>query len=144
MNCIDKSTFNRLNIHDQIKIFNSLLLELDNIKDTCNHLSISYSTIRDRFHRHKYKFNKDKKQYILDSKRHSENLLRELLLTNNSLESTETIETNQGKIVVRSFRLEENVLKDFIEFCNNSNLRQYNVLSLFLMEGMNKYKNLDY
>ena len=150
VNNIDKSTFNRLSIGDQIKIFNSLLLKHDNIKNVCSHIGISYSTIRDRFHKNKYKFDKVNKKYIHSSdyieSEELEIIIRNILSNMN----TNTIETkilndnikdsDDKKLTIRSFRIYENVLSEFIEFSNNTALKQYDVLSLFILEGLNKYK----
>ena len=49
MKYIDKATFNKLGIKEQVKLFNSLLQEHNSIKEVCDYIGISYSTIRDRF-----------------------------------------------------------------------------------------------
>ena len=53
-NIIKKSNFNRLPISEQVDIFNNLLGERG-IKEVCNLICISYSTIRDRFRRYRRK-----------------------------------------------------------------------------------------
>ena len=66
MKYIDKATFNKLGIKEQVKLFNSLLQEHNSIKEVCDYIGISYSTIRDRFSRYKYIFNKHSKAYELN------------------------------------------------------------------------------
>ena len=63
MKYIDKATFNKLGIKEQVKLFNSLLQEHNSIKEVCDYIGISYSTIRDRFSRYKYIFNKHSKAF---------------------------------------------------------------------------------
>ena len=63
MEYIDKSTFNKLTVSAQVKVVNQLLNEGLNIKQVCNTIGISYSTIRDRFHRANFSFNKFKGVY---------------------------------------------------------------------------------
>ena len=60
---IDKATFNRLKVSMQVKYFNSELKKGLSITDVCNSLNISYNTIRDRFLRNNYIYNKISKQY---------------------------------------------------------------------------------
>ena len=66
MKYVDKATFNKLGIKEQVKLFNSLLQEHNNIKEVCEDIGISYSTIRDRFSKHKYIFNKYSRAYELN------------------------------------------------------------------------------
>ena len=47
---------------------------------------------------------------------------------------------NNGDIIIRSFRIYEDILNEFIDFCENTSLKQYDVLSIFILEGLNKYK----
>lgn len=44
-----------------------------------------------------------------------------------------------GETVTRSFKLYKNVLDKFVDFCNNSKYTQYELLSRFIMEGIEKY-----
>ena len=63
MDYIDKSTFNKLSTQSQVKAFNNLLDENKNIKEVCRTIGISYSTVRERFHKANYSFNKFKGKY---------------------------------------------------------------------------------
>ncbi len=44
-----------------------------------------------------------------------------------------------GETVTRSFKLYKNVLDKFVDFCNNSKYTQYELLSRFILEGIEKY-----
>ena len=55
--------------------------------------------------------------------------------TNNQL----LIEPKEDKIVHRSFRIYDSVLKDFLLFCEKSNYNQYEILSKFIEEGIKSY-----
>ena len=146
MEYIDKATFNRLGIKEQVKIFNSLLKSYNNIKEVCDVIGISYSTVRDRFQKNKYGFNKFSQQYELnsDKNRNKNNELERIIedvVKNMDRKLLEPIsEVSRGEITVRSFRVYKNILNDFIDFCDNSMLKQYDVLSLFIIDGLYKYQ----
>ena len=142
---IDKVTFNRLDIKDQIKVFNSILDEGNNIKEVCYKIGISYSTIRDRFQKGRYQYNKFENHYEKADRNKTnnmelENTLRSVITKINSEELEPKELDLEDDIVVRSFRIRKKILEDFMEYCNNSSLKQYDIISLFLIEGMNKYK----
>lgn len=44
-----------------------------------------------------------------------------------------------GETVTRSFKIYKNVLDDFVDFCNNSKYTQYELLSRFIVEGIQRY-----
>lgn len=44
-----------------------------------------------------------------------------------------------GETVTRSFKIYKNVLDDFVNFCNNSKYTQYELLSQFILEGIERY-----
>lgn len=147
---IDKATFNRLKVSMQVKYFNSELKKGLSITDVCNSLNISYNTIRDRFLRNNYIYNKISKQYEL---KHSfanidddvlETILEKLVtkvfnFNNKSINEDKFICNCSGAITNRSFRIYKNVLDEFIVFCENSNYSQYDILSQFISEGLQKY-----
>ncbi len=60
---MNKTSFNKLIIQKQVRYFNSKLHERNNINQICKSLNISYSTIRDRFKRNHYVYNKLYNQY---------------------------------------------------------------------------------
>lgn len=145
---INKATFNKFDIATQIKYFNLELQKGFSITDICNNLNISYNTIRDRFLRSNYIYNKFNKQYELKSNygiddEALEKVLEKLVtkvFNQNNIKSN-LICNCGGNITNRSFRIYENVLNDFVEFCENSNYSQYDILSQFITEGMQKYSN---
>lgn len=51
------------------------------------------------------------------------------------------IEPKKEKTVNRSFRIYENVLDKFIDFCDKSNYNQYEILSKFIEDGIYKFSN---
>ena len=69
-----------------------------------------------------------------------ENTIRSVIARINSEELEPKELDLEDDIVVRSFRIRKKILEDFMEYCNNSSLKQYDIVSLFLIEGMNKYK----
>ncbi|MCI7206243.1 MAG: hypothetical protein MSA15_09680 [Clostridium sp.] len=148
MKYIDKATFNKLGIKEQVKLFNSLLREHNSIKEVCDYIGISYSTIRDRFSRYKYIFNKHSKSYELNYNKNRnieiEKIVEDIMsnINRKRLDIHELNKDDIGEITVRSFRIYENILNDFIDFCQNCSLKQYDVLSLFILEGMNRYKKI--
>ena len=143
---IEKSTFNKLDIDEQVHVCNQVLEEEKEIKNVCGRIGISYSTIRDRFHRKGYRYNKFINQYQKLNKREiKEDELEEKINTilNNRI-NADSFQLGEidftDEVVVRSFRIRKNVLNDFMVYSENSALKQYDILSLFLREGMNKYK----
>lgn len=149
MKIIDKSTFNKLSIKNQVNVFNNLLKEFKNIKEVCKVIGISYSTIRDRFHKHNYTFNKFSNEYegkdnYIENTNELENVIEKVILDMNKKEINPLINYDKSKyndkVVLRSFRIHENVLDNFVEYCENSNLKQYDVISLFIHEGLQKYQ----
>lgn len=143
---IDKSTFNALNIQSQVKFFNSMLKEHKVIKTVCNIIGISYSTIRDRFNKKGYVYNKFTCQYeyenlYVGANDELEEKIIELINKNTDKNNNQITKRNyNSNLVVRSFRVHECVLSDFIKFCENSTMNQYDIMSLFLTEGMRKYQ----
>lgn len=136
---MDKVSFNKLDICKQVDYFNLRLLEGDCIQSICKSINISYSTIRDRFKKHNYKYNKLSKKYEnkLDL---PENILYNLLSQLTTKESTLICEKRNSKLISRSFRIHDCVLNEFINFCNKSDFTQQEILSQFIADGLNKYK----
>ena len=55
---MDKKLFNSLTIIEQINYFNEKLKEGLNITEICSDINISYNTIRHRFSKNYYTYNK--------------------------------------------------------------------------------------
>ena len=61
---LDKATFNSFDINKQVKYLNEELEKGFTILEVCNKINISYNTIRDRFLRNNYIYNKTTKKYF--------------------------------------------------------------------------------
>lgn len=46
---------------------------------------------------------------------------------------------DKTQTVTRSFTIYKNVLDEFVSFCNKSKYTQYEILSRFILEGIEKY-----
>lgn len=149
-----KKLFNSLTLVEQVNYFNEKLKEGLNITQICSETKISYNTIRDRFSKGHYTYNKIcnryecvEKIFPLDEKvieRALENVI--IKLTNSPSEDNKAndqllIEPKKEKTVNRSFRIYENVLDKFIDFCDKSNYNQYEILSKFIEDGIYKFSN---
>lgn len=149
---MNKKLFNSLTIIEQINYFNERLKHGLNITQVCSEINISYNTIRDRFSKNFYVYNKLNNRYECIEKIFPldeeviERALEKVVIkifnspqdnpnTNNQL----LIEPKEDKIVHRSFRIYDSVLKDFLLFCEKSSYNQYEILSKFIEEGIKSY-----
>lgn len=149
---MNKKLFNSLTIIEQINYFNERLKHGLNITQVCSEINISYNTIRDRFSKNFYSYNKLNNRYECVEKIFPldeeviERALEKVIIkifnspqdnpnTNNQL----LIEPKEDKIVHRSFRIYDSVLKDFLLFCEKSSYNQYEILSKFIEEGIKSY-----
>lgn len=149
---MNKKLFNSLTIIEQINYFNERLKHGLNITQVCSEINISYNTIRDRFSKNFYSYNKLNNRYECVEKIFPldeeviERALEKVVIkifnspqdnpnTNNQL----LIEPKEDKIVHRSFRIYDSVLKDFLLFCEKSSYNQYEILSKFIEEGIKSY-----
>lgn len=149
---MDKKLFNSLTIIEQINYFNEKLKCGMNITQICTEINISYNTIRDRFTKNLYSYNKLTNRYEcierifpLDEEV-IEKALNKIVtkifnpspqsnICNNKL----IIEPKVDKIVHRSFRVYDSTLNNFLDFCNKSNYNQYEILSFFIEEGIKNF-----
>ena len=149
---MDKKLFNSLTIIEQINYFNEKLKGGMNITQICTEINISYNTIRDRFTKNLYSYNKLTNRYEcierifpLDEEV-IEKALNKIVtkifnpspqsnISNNIL----IIEPKVDKIVHRSFRVYDSTLNNFLDFCNKSNYNQYEILSFFIEEGIKSF-----
>lgn len=152
-----KSQFNSLTLIEQVNFFNEKLKSGLNITQVCSELNISYNTIRDRFTKNFYTYNKFANSYECVEKifpldeeaieKALEKIVTKIFNTPsiNNLEINSStkllIEPSQDKIVNRSFRIYESTLNDFIDFCSKSNYNQYDILSKFIEDGMTKFSD---
>lgn len=149
---MNKKLFNSLTIIEQINYFNERLKHGLNITQVCSEINISYNTIRDRFSKNFYVYNKLNNRYECVEKIFPldeeviERALEKVIIkifnspqdnpnTNNQL----LIEPKEDKIVHRSFRIYDSVLKDFLLFCEKSSYNQYEILSKFIEQGIKTY-----
>lgn len=154
-----KKLFNSLSLVEQVNYFNEKLKEGLTITQICNEINISYNTVRDRFSRSFYTYNKICNKYEcvenifpLDEKvieRALENVVIKVF-NNSNISQHETNKLNSNKLLIepredktvnRSFRIYENVLDKFIDFCNKSNYNQYEILSKFIEDGICNFSN---
>ena len=148
-----KNIFNGLTIIEQVNYFNEKLKEGMNITQICTEINISYNTIRDRFTKNFYTYNKLNNRYECVEKifpldeeaieRALEKVVTKIFtspqdnISNNSNQLI--IEPKEDIIVHRSFRIYDSTLKNFLDFCNKSNYNQYEILSKFIEEGIKNF-----
>ena len=149
---INKKLFNSLTIIEQINFFNQKLKNGLNITQICSEINISYNTIRDRFSKNFYIYNKLSNQYEcvertfpLDEEMIGKVLEKIVIKVFNSPQDNFNnkllISPREDNVVHRSFRIYDSVLKDFLSFCEKSNYNQYEILSKFIEEGIKSYSN---
>lgn len=150
-----KYNFNQLGIDEQINYFNIKLGNGFKITEICNELGISYNTIRDRFTRNGFTYNKLAKQYECLERVFSydeevlEKVLEKLVVKvfnsntpkcdKSCVEDKKLVCDVEGNVVNRSFRIYDKTLENFTKFCDKSNYNQYDILSKFIEEGIAKY-----
>lgn len=142
---MNKSSFNKLTLQKQVKYFNTRLKSGENISQICNSISISYSTIRDRFKRNNYVYSKVSNQYeninaIISNNEIPPEIINSIILQLNSKLSTLECEKRESDLTSRSFRVYSCILNEFINFCNSSTFTQQEILSQFIAEGLKKYR----
>ena len=160
-----KDDFNKLNLKDQIEFINKNL-ERKTLTEICKEIKISRSTIRERFLKQGYEFNKIQNKYIcsleLNNKAEEENkcnnntkaLEEKIKILESKIEAIESklnnkdkefnaieIKKFEGKTVSRCYRVYEDIQKEFSKFCKeNSNYKVQNILSMALYEYMKNNK----
>jgi len=63
---LDKQEFNKLDIQDQLKYINNILVKDESLRNISSNLGISKTIIHNRFIEQCYIFNKEAMQYIKD------------------------------------------------------------------------------
>lgn len=145
---ITKKKFNALSIREQVELFNRLIREDKlSITNCCKKVGIAYSTIRDRFKKNHYVFNKFKRQYenVADIFPYDEekliNRVVEEINRNNQVRGDLRLDPKPRQdIINRSFGVDKETLDRFIHFCDNSTYKQYDILSKFIEEGLSRYE----
>ena len=107
---MNKDTFNNLDIEKQVEYINNRLSDNNSsITSVCNELGIGRSTIRDRFKKHGYEYNKELKQYVY-------NQLSEVAIT---VDNTDVVQCNTDTvnevITITDIEIKNNIL----ELANN-------------------------
>lgn len=150
---MNKKLFNSLTIIEQINYFNEKLKNGLNITQICSEINISYNTIRDRFSKNFYVYNKLLNRYEcverifpLDEEVIEKAIEKIVIKVFNSPQKDFNnnkllISPKEDHVVHRSFRIYDSVLKDFLLFCEKSNYNQYEILSKFIEEGIKTYSN---
>ena len=148
-----RSDFDKLEVRDQIEYINNKLAEGNTLTNICKCLDIGRSTIRDRFKKISYEYNKSINQYeciveIVESKeiepkRSEQQEYNPIKLeSSNKVVGTErlSVEDFEGDIVVRSYKLYESIQKEFADFCKvNNKYKVQDILSQALKEFLDKY-----
>lgn len=142
---MEKTSFNKLTLKEQVKYFNTKLKTGENIGQICKSINISYSTIRDRFKRNNYVYNRIINQYeninnITNLTEIPDEIINKIMLKLNKKLSTLECEKRDSNLTSRSFRIHSCILNEFIDFCNSSTFTQQEILSQFIAEGLDKYK----
>ena len=142
---MNKTSFNKLALQEQVKYFNTKLKTGENIGQICKSINISYSTIRDRFKRNNYVYNRIINQYeninnITNLTEIPDEIINKIMLKLNKKLSTLECEKRNSNLTSRSFRIHSCILNEFIDFCNSSTFTQQEILSQFIADGLNKYK----
>ncbi|WP_195941115.1 hypothetical protein [Romboutsia sp. 1001713B170131_170501_G6] len=153
-----KEKFNELEVKEQIEYINQNL-ENKTLTKICEDIKVSRSTIRKRFLKQGYIFDKDQSKYInleankklregnkcksntneLECKvKALETKIKGIEDRLNSSSSKQiNIKKFEGKTVSRCYRLYEDVQKEFSKFCKeNSNYKVQDILSMALYEYM--------
>lgn len=156
---MEKEEFNKLKVKDQVEYINQKL-DKKSLTEICKDINISRATIRKRFLKQGYEFNKTQNKYIffseLNNKAEEENkcnnntkvLEEKIQVLESKIEIIEdklnnynsrNIKKFEGKTVSRCYRLYEEVQKEFSKFCKeNSNYKVQDILSMALYEYMKK------
>ena len=151
-----KEEFNKLKVKDQVEYINKKL-ENKTLTEVCKEIQISRSTVRERFLKQGYLFDKNNNKYLYDSeannkpiKENKRKVLEEKIqvleskieaIENklNDKSSSDSIKKFEGKTVSRCYRLYEEVQKEFSKFCKeNSNYKVQDILSMAFYEYMKK------
>ena len=153
-----KEKFNELEVKEQIEYINQNL-ENKTLTKICDDIKVSRSTIRKRFLKQGYIFDKDQSKYInLEANKKSREWNKCKCNTNELECKVKALETKikgiedrlnsssskqinikkfEGKTVSRCYRLYEDVQKEFSKFCKeNSNYKIQDILSMALYEYM--------
>lgn len=118
---MDRNDFDKLDITGQINYINGELIKGSTLTKICKNINIGRTTIRDRFVKGGYVFNKEKNQYIKDSNDKSNSKIiheKHIVSSNNS---KAVIEFNSIKNdLLQLIENKEDILKIVNEYKNKS------------------------
>lgn len=107
---MNKDTFNNLDIENQIEYINNRLSDNNSsITSVCSELGIGRSTIRDRFKKHGYEYNKELKQYVY-------NPLSEVAIT---VDNTDVVQCNTDTVNEVITITDTDIKNNILELANN-------------------------
>ena len=163
---MNKEEFNKLGLKDQLDFVN-VELEKKSLTKISDEIKISRKTLRNRFDKFGYVYDKQSNKYIIKSTSKDEEGLNNTNNTNilfNKIESLErrievledelnnskteliklkeiNIKSLEGETVSRCYRLNKEVQNEFSDFCKrNSSYKVQDILGSALVEFMEKYK----
>lgn len=160
---MNKDEFNKLGVKDQVDFINKELEE-KSLTKISEEIKVSRKTLRNRFDKLGYVYDKESNKYIPKHIKKNEDDLNNAINANvlidkmkslerrikgledkiktKSIESKEiNIKSLEGETVSRCYRLNKEVQKEFSDFCKrNSSYKVQDILGCALVEFMKKYK----
>lgn len=165
---MDKNKFNKLEAMDQVEFINKEL-ENKSLTKISEELKISRKTIRNRFEKIGYIYDKESNKYSLETNKEDEEDFNNTINTKLLLERMKGLERQiktleeefklikerpkikeskeidmkmlDGETVSRCYRLNKEIQKEFSSFCKqNSSYKVQDILAAALIEYMDKYK----
>lgn len=162
---MNKDKFNELQVKGQIEFINKEL-ENKSLTKISEELKVSRKTIRNRFEKIGYSYDKQRKKYIIETNKEDFNntintklLLEKMKGLERQIKTLEekfklikdipkikeheeiNINSLEGETVSRCYRLNKEVQKEFSDFCKrNSSYKVQDILGTALVEFMEKYK----
>ena len=141
---MNKEEFNKLGVKDQIDFIN-IELEKKSLTKISEEMKVSRKTLRNRFDKFGYVYDKRSNKYIIKSIEQDGGGLNNTINTNvlfNKIKGLERqMKALEGETVSRCYRLNKEVQKEFSKFCKrNSSYKVQDILGTALVEFMEKYK----
>lgn len=116
---MNKDTFNKLTINEQVEYFNKELVKGNSLTNICKSINIGRSTVSERFKKINYKFNKHTNQYeIIENNDSNTNVI--IKNTSNNSHNTSIVDTVNDVINISS----EDIKKNLLELATNYKIIQ--------------------
>lgn len=133
---IDRDIFNNMDMIEQINYINGLLKAGETLNNICTNMPISKKTLRNRFKKGGYIFNKDFKQYIEETQEIMPEIKGQINITDvsNETETPDPKSIADIYIKLEQMQKEINTIKS-----NNTN----NTINASNTNNTNNYDNLD-